>query len=319
MRHIIIDTDTASDDAVALIMAIRAPDVIIDAITIVSGNVAMAQASVNARIVLDLCGVKIPVFEGADRPLIKPRADASYFHGIDGLGDAGFAAPVHPASPGHAAVELVRRFADAPGAIDLVTLGPLTNIALALRLEPRLAMWVRHCTIMGGNPGCVGNVTPAAEYNIWCDPEAAAIVLESGMPITLVGWDLSRDAACLDAAEMRRLRQSPHEAARFAMACSETALRAATSTQAEPGLPLPDPVAMAVALDDALVTERIRAGVVIPSEGAARGATIVDLLGVAGETSSDPVWRSARPATDVIRRIDIGRFKSILFAALEQS
>ncbi|MEE3500503.1 nucleoside hydrolase [Acidiphilium acidophilum] len=318
MRHIIIDTDTASDDAIALIMALRAPGVIVDAITIVSGNVAVAQGSVNARIVLDLCGAAVPVFEGADRPLVKPRADASYFHGIDGLGDAGFPAPVHGVAPGHGAVELVRRFGEAPGAIDLVTLGPLTNVALALRLEPRLAQWVRHCTIMGGNPGGIGNVTPAAEYNIWCDPEAAAIVLESGMAITLVGWDLSRDAACLDQADMARLRGSPHEAARFAMACSETALRAATGTQAEPGLPLPDPVAMAVALDDRIVTDRVDARVAVPTDGYARGATLVDLLGVAGGDNSDPAWRHAEPGIDVIRRIDIGGFKSMLFAAVER-
>jgi purine nucleosidase len=317
MRPLIIDTDTASDDAIALIMALRTPEIRVEAITIVSGNVDVRQGSINARIVLDLCGAAVPVYEGADRPLIKPRADAGYFHGRDGLSDVGFAPPACAAASGHAAFELIRRFGAAPGAIDLVTLGPLTNIALALRIEPRLAAWVRHCTIMGGNPGVIGNVTPAAEYNIWCDPEAAAIVLESGMAITLVGWEQSRDAACLNADEVSRLRDSRHATARFAIACSQAALCAATATQAEPGLSLPDPVAMAVALDPAIATTR-RAGIAIPLDGLSRGATLIDTLKTAGPDANDPAWAQQLPMIDVCRSIDIARFKALLFTALEQ-
>jgi purine nucleosidase len=317
MRPLIIDTDTASDDGIALIMALRTPSVRVEAITVVSGNVAVAQASINARIVLDLCNAAVPVYDGADRPLLKPRADAGYFHGRDGLSDVGFAPPSRAAEPGHAVFELIRRFGAAPGTIDLVTLGPLTNIALALRIEPRFATWVRHCTIMGGNPGAIGNVTPAAEYNIWCDPEAAAIVMESGMAITLVGWEHSRGDACLDATDMSRLRHSPHAAARFAIDCSAAALRAATATQAEPGLPLPDPVAMAVALDPGIaVTER--AGIAIPLDGLARGATLIDTLVTAGANANDPAWRLTLPVIDVCRRIDVARFKSMLFSTVEQ-
>ncbi|SIR25125.1 MULTISPECIES: nucleoside hydrolase [Acidiphilium] len=318
MRTLIIDTDTASDDAIALIMALRTPDVRIEAITIVSGNVDVGQGAINAGIVLDLCGARVPVYRGADRPLLKPRADAGYFHGADGLSDVGFPPPTHQAEPEPAVFELIRRCRTTPGTIDLVTLGPLTNIALALRIEPQLATWVRSCTIMGGNPGSIGNVTPAAEYNIWCDPEAAAIVLASGMPITLVGWDLSRGAACLDANDMARLTTSHHATARFAMACSRAALRAATATQAEPGLPLPDPVAMAVALDPSIVTHTTRCGVAIPLDGLARGATLIDELGTTGQHANDPAWAHTPPPIDVCRSIDIARFKSMLFRTLEQ-
>lgn len=318
MRRLIIDTDTASDDAIALIMALRAPQVRIEALTIVSGNVDVRQGSVNARIVLDLCGAAVPVFEGADRPLIQPRADAGYFHGRDGLSDAGFAAPVQAAAEGHAVFELIRRFAAAPGAIDLVTLGPLTNIALALRIAPEFAGWVRHCTIMGGNPAGIGNVTPAAEYNIWCDPHAASIVLGSGMNVTLVGWELSRGLACLDAGEIESLRRSPHETARFAIACSQAALRASIETQAEPGLPLPDPVAMAIALDPTIAIKRIRARAAIPHNGLARGATLIDLLGVAAHDGTDPAWSPALPIIEVCQSIDIAKFKALLFERLER-
>ncbi len=318
MRRLIIDTDTASDDAVALIMALREPQASVEAITIVSGNVPLAQASRNARYVAELCGVDVPIYEGADRPLIKPRAHATHFHGADGLGDVGYPPPQHPAAQGYAALEIIRRCRSAPGEIELVTLGPLSNIALALRLEPRLAGWVRHCTIMGGAAATLGNVTPAAEFNLWCDPEAARIVLHSGMPVTLVGWELSRGAACFTAEELDELRALDTEFARFAVDCNRTAFAAATRTQAEPGLALPDPVAMAIALEPDVCTEYVRCGVEIVLDGPARGATLVDLLGVAGrgDSQGDPAWAAPLPSVEVCRALDVERFKARIRTAL---
>jgi purine nucleosidase len=318
MRRLIIDTDTASDDAVALIMALREPLATVEAVTIVSGNVPLAQASRNARYVVELCGADVPVYEGSDRPLVKPRAHATHFHGEDGLGDVGYPPPQRSATDGYAALEIIRRCRAAPGEIELVTLGPLSNVALALRLEPHLADWVKRCTIMGGAAATLGNVTPAAEFNLWCDPEAARIVLHSGMPVTLVGWELSRGEACFTAAELDRLRALDTELARFAVDCNRRAFLAATQIQAEAGLSLPDPVAMAIALAPDTCPEAVTCGVEMVLDGPARGATLVDILGVAGcgESSGDPAWAAPLPAVEVCRALDVARFKARVCAAL---
>ena len=164
-QTMIIDTDTGSDDAVALIMALRAPHVDVRAITVVAGNVPLLQGSRNARYTVELCGATVPVSEGAARPLLREPFCATYFHGEDGLGDQGYPPPRTPPAPGHAASVLVETIRAHPG-LTLVTLGPLTNIALALLHAPYLAAKVGRCVLMGGAACTVGNVTPAAEYNI---------------------------------------------------------------------------------------------------------------------------------------------------------
>ena len=190
----IIDTDTASDDAVALIMALREPEVEVKAITIVAGNVSMEKGSRNARYTVELCEADVPVYEGADRPLLREPRTASFFHGEDGLGDRGYPPPRRAAAAGHAVSALVEGIRAHPG-LTLVTLGPLTNVALALAQSPEVVDEVGRCVVMGGAACTVGNMTPAAEYNIWCDPEAARICFRSGLPIEMVGWELSRGAA----------------------------------------------------------------------------------------------------------------------------
>jgi purine nucleosidase len=200
----LIDTDTASDDAVALIMALRSPDVRVLAITTVAGNVAVEQSTRNALYTAELCGADIPVFKGAEKPLNRAHQSAHWFHGRDGLGDHGYPAPQKAPEKQHAADAVISTIEANPGLI-LVTLGPLTNVALALQRNPAIAAKVGRCVVMGGAPCCEGNVTPAAEYNIWCDPEAARIVLRSGLPIKLVGWHLCRGDAVLKPEDIRHV------------------------------------------------------------------------------------------------------------------
>ena len=172
MRRFLIDTDTASDDAVALVMAMRAPDVRVEAITVVSGNVPLKQATENALYTVELCGADVPVFRGADRPLMREPAHADWFHGADGFGNQNYPpAKIRPQKE-HAVDALMHIIGENPG-IELVTLGPLTNVAIAISRSPGIVKNISRCIVMGGNPCCEGNVTPAAEYNIWCDPEAA--------------------------------------------------------------------------------------------------------------------------------------------------
>jgi len=280
-ERLIIDTDTASDDAVALVMALRSSAVKVEAITVVSGNVPLAQASINARYTLELCNAVIPVYNGCDRPLLRPPAHAEWFHGPDGMGDMNYPAPARAAASGHAVDELLQRFSAAAGELTLVTLGPLTNLATALQREPLLASWVKHCYIMGGAACTVGNVTPAAEYNIWCDPEAAHVVFHSGMPVTMIGWELSRGDATLSDSEIEEIRALDTPLAHFAMDCNAHALRAVREIQGEAGLALADPVAMAVVLNEKTCQQRSHHYVDISCNAElTRGMTVVDQLNV---------------------------------------
>ena len=178
MRNFLIDTDTASDDAVAIMMALAAPDVRVLALTTVAGNVGLEQATRNALLTAEICGSDVPVFAGAGGPLTRALQDAHWFHGQDGLGDHGYPAPKRAPEREHG-VDAIVRLAHAEPGLTLVTLGPLTNIALALKRDPEIAAKIGHCVVMGGAPCCEGNVTPAAEYNIWVDPGGGA----RGLPL----------------------------------------------------------------------------------------------------------------------------------------
>jgi len=160
-RPFLIDTDTASDDAVALIMALRAPDVRVVAITTVAGNVPVLQSTRNALYTVELCGANVPVYTGADKPLLRTYQNATWFHGRDGLGEHNYPAPRQAAARGHAVDAIIEATEANPGIV-IVTLAPLTNVALALAKKPEIAAKVGRCVVMGGAPCCEGNVTPAA-------------------------------------------------------------------------------------------------------------------------------------------------------------
>ena len=297
IRRFIIDTDTASDDAVAIIMAIEHPSVIVEALTIVSGNVPLQQASINARYTLELCHSKLPVYEGCEKPLRREAEHAEWFHGPDGMGNMNYPSPSLQANDDHAVKALIDFCQQSPGEIELVTLGPLTNIATALTEAPELATWVKHCFVMGGAACTVGNVTPAAEYNMWCDPEAADIVFRSGMNLTMIGWELSRFPATLDDIEMQQLRDIGTDKAKFAIDCNAHALQAVMEIQGESGLALADPVAMAVALDPLCSVDRSRHHVGIScDESLTRGMSVVDQLDVTGlPDNAEVCWRLDAP------------------------
>ena len=320
-QKMIIDTDTASDDAVALAMALRSTEVEVLAITIVAGNVPMKQGSRNARYTVELCGRAVPVYEGAPRPLVREPYPATFFHGQDGLGDQGYPAPKTPATPGDAVTALVDAVRRNPG-VTLVTLGPLTNLALALREAPDLVDRVGRCVVMGGAACTVGNVTPAAEYNIWCDPEAARECFRSGLRIEMVGWELCRGAANLDEGDIARCRGIGTALAHFAIDCNSTALEVNHKLFGEPGMSLPDPVAMAIALDPAVATRTSRHWVDVECEGVlTRGMTVVDQLDVMRrglESTAGWEWRRAgsEPNVTVCWEIDVKRFKEMLFRSL---
>ncbi|MCK5922678.1 MAG: nucleoside hydrolase, partial [Methylococcales bacterium] len=286
MQKMIIDTDTASDDAVALVMALQMPDVEVVAITIVAGNVGVPQASINARYTVELCGKNVPVYEGATKPLVREYYHAKWFHGEDGMGNQHYPAPKTAPAEGHAVDVLIETIKANPGIV-LVTLGPMTNVALAVSAAPEIVKNVSRCVVMGGAACTIGNVTPAAEYNIWCDPEAARICFRSGLPIEMVGWELCRGEANLFEPEMRHYKEViDTPLSHFVVDCNADALKANQERFEGAGIGLPDPVAMAIALDPAVCARQSKHYVEVECDGTfTRGMTVVDQLDVA--TQSD--------------------------------
>ncbi len=316
---ILIDTDTASDDAVALIMALRSAASRVIAITTVAGNVPVEQATRNALYTAELCGVSTPVYQGAAKPLARPLIPADWFHGRDGLGDHGYPAAKRGAEQQHAVEALIDLARSNPGVL-LVTLGPLTNIALALAQAPDFARNVGRCVIMGGAPCCEGNVTPAAEYNMWVDPEAARMVFRGGLPIELVGWQLCRGAAVLSPADIEFIGTFGTSLSRFAVECNSTARKAYLTQTGEDGISLPDPVAMSIALDSSIGYQSSRHFVEIETATElTRGMTVVDRLGVAADERNRATWADLLdrgPNAKVYWAIDAARWKQALYSAL---
>ena len=317
-RTFLIDTDTASDDAVALIMALRAPNVRVAAITVVAGNVDLQQATRNALYTAQLCGSDVPVYSGASRPLIRPYQNATWFHGRDGLGDHNYPAPQRPAERKHGVDAIVETIEANPGLV-LVTLGPLTNIALAVSKQPSIAAKVSRCVVMGGNPCCEGNITPAAEFNFFVDPEAARIVMRSGLPIELIGWHLCRGGAVLDERDIADVEALNTPLGHFSIECNSHARTALKTQTGEDGICLPDPVAMCLALDPTVGTEwgehylEIETGSEL-----SRGMSVVDRLNVADDERNRSVWAAALQGrkAKICWTIDTARWKRALYQAL---
>jgi purine nucleosidase len=299
----LIDTDTASDDAVALVMALKHPDVRVEAITVVAGNVPLDIGVQNALYTVERCGARIPVYAGIEKPTLRPLQTAQFCHGQDGFGDIGLPLTGRAPAEGHAVdvlIETARRFR---GKLTLVTLGPLTNIAVALLRCPTLAREVERCVIMGGIGFGYGNIVPAAEYNIWVDPDAAKIVFESGLPIVMVGWDVSHHHARFSPEDEKQLH-AVSDLAAFCVDIQEGLRAFGKSYLKQEGFDLPDPIAMAIALDPSVATvvKRLRVEIETKSE-LTRGATVVDHLRVTG----------LEPNADVVLEANRERFLEILY------
>jgi len=319
LRTFLIDTDTASDDAVALIMALRTPDIRVAAITTVAGNVEVQKATRNALYTVELCGADVPVYVGAEKPLLRTYTNATWFHGRDGLGDHNYPAPDRAPEKLHAVDAIIDTIEASPGLV-LVTLGPLTNLALALAKRPAIAAKVGRCVVMGGAPCCEGNVTPAAEYNIWVDPEAARIVIRSELPVELIGWQLSRGAAVVNECDIAHIQEFKSALGKFAIECNSHARYAYKVQTGEDGICLPDPVAMCIALDPSVGIEWSEYSVEVETNSElTRGMTVVDRLNVASDDRNREVWALALQTeckTRICWSIDSNRWKNALFNAL---
>jgi len=227
-----------------------------------------------------------------------------------------------PVAEGHAVDVLIDTIKANPGII-LVTLGPLTNVALALAKAPEIVGNVSRCVVMGGAACTVGNITPAAEYNIWCDPEAARMCFRSGLPIEMVGWELCRGEANLIDEDLRFCKEVINTPlSHFAVDCNFSALATNREWLGDPGMGLPDPVAMAIAIDPTICTRSSKHYVDVECDGTfTRGMTVVDQIGVtAHETANVEMWRPFRekgePWTTVCWEIDAKRWKELLYQTM---
>ncbi|MFD7664026.1 nucleoside hydrolase [Streptomyces sp. NPDC059788] len=305
---LIIDTDTGSDDAVALLLAAAGGLGDIRAVTTVAGNVPVGTGTRNALISLETAGrTDIPVHPGCARPMTRPLSSAQQVHGEDGMGDIGLPDPTAAGHGTHAVEVLLSRPREHPGELTLVTLAPLTNIAAALLRDPALFTRYRHVYCMAGAADLRGNIAPTAEFNVWADPEAARIVTQAATPekVTWIGWDVSRQDAVMTEADQRRLERLGTPMATFAHRINRTVADWARDVTGLAGYDLPDPVAMAVALRPGLVVEREQAYVEISVGDDTRGQMIID------RRVSAPA-----PNLTLVRRVDETGFKELLFDTL---
>lgn len=282
MRKFLIDTDTASDDAVAMCMALRHPDIDVVGFTVVAGNVPLDQAVQNALYTVELCGATTPVYAGASEPLARDLETAQNVHGQDGMGDIGLDLQGRTPAEGWAPQFIVDTIRAYPGEITLVAIGPLTNVAIALLWAPDIAEKVDRVVIMGGTgEHGPGNVSPTAEFNFWVDPEAVRVVLRSGMPVELVGWDISTMSAVVTEQRRDELRALQSELADFSMDIQATLQAYAFEETRLDGPDFPDPIAVAHAIDPAPATSEFLGVDIAIGPDPMRGTLIVDHYGFA--------------------------------------
>lgn len=304
-RSLVIDTDTGSDDAIALIMAFNHPGATVRAVTVVAGNVPLDYCVRNALITADLVGRdEVPVFAGLARPLLRPLETAHGIHGDDGMGGAALSEPSRRPEAQHAVLALLDIAAREPGQHVLVTLGPLSNIAAALLVDPDLLTRFQHTYMMIGAADGVGNTTAVAEFNAWVDPEAAALVFAAAGDKTMIGWDVCRKNTVMRQEDEDRM-VATGRIGRFTSDIRRQVREFSIAAHGTSDHELPDPAAMAVALDAGLVLESDARHMLVSTDEQTRGLTFADYR----QPDKAPTMR-------VVTTLDETGFKAQLVAAL---
>ncbi|WP_328561614.1 nucleoside hydrolase [Streptomyces coelicoflavus] len=317
-RHpipVIIDCDTGIDDALALLLAVRHPRLDLRAVTCVAGNTDVAGVVRNTLTVLERAGAPdVPVARGAERPLIEGVRTARHVHGADGMGDLGLPDPTRAPADVDAVTLLRREILAAPRPVTLIPTAPLTNIALLLRTHPEVTGNIERIVFMGGAVA-TGNATPVAEFNVWHDPEAAAILLTAGVPITMYGLDVFERVA-VPGADVRRLRGSTEPGTR--LAGDLLAHRGPATDASDPGGGLGDAGAVCAVIDpEGLTTRRLPVEVSL-APGPARGQTLVDRRPRVGESELHGGLRE-QPLVDVALDVDVTRYVELYLGAIERA
>ena len=286
-RRIIIDTDPGQDDAVAILLALASPELEVLGITAVAGNVPLALTARNARIICELAGrPDMRVFAGCDRPLMRKLVTAEHVHGRTGLDGPQLPDPVMPLQTEHAVDFIIRTLrAEPAGTVTLCPLGPLTNIAMAFRLAPDIVGRVQEVVLMGGAYFEVGNITPAAEFNLYVDPQAADIVFRSGVPLVVMPLDVTH-RALTSRARVAAFRNLGTEPGRMVAEWTDFFERFDMAKYGSEGAPLHDPTVIAWLLQPDLFTGR-RINVEIETQSElTMGMTVADWWGVTGRPAN---------------------------------
>ena len=327
MTKLIIDADTGSDDAVALLMAYRnLPEDKIIGITVVAGNVPLEQGLINTSYVNELCEVQIPIYKGAVKPLERnyievydsnestkialsygnDSTSAQNVHGIDGLGDIGIKPQNHKIE-NLSAQDFYKQILEEQEEIEIVTLGPLTNIAGLVQNNSDKLDKIKHCYIMGGSSNALGNITKFAEYNFWVDPEAADIVLNSGIPITVIGWDPSLYDAMIDTEKIQEIESIGTKYSKFTNDIQVVLREMMKDIFGSDSYDLPDPLAMSVYLDNEIISQSVDVNVRVDTrDGMTRGGCVLDYLNLEPDA----------PKVRVVQRCHGDKFYNLLKQSL---
>ena len=327
MRKIILDCDPGHDDAVAILLAAGNPDIELLGLTTVGGNHTIDHVTRNAQQVLTVAGLRdVPVFRGVTRPLLNDVVTAEDIHGNTGMETHGFGLPEPAVEVGEiGAVQWIvdTLMREEPGTVTLVPTGPLTNIALAARLEPRIVSRVREVVLMGGAYGA-GNFSPSAEFNIAVDPEAAAIVFGEDWPVVMVGLDLTHQALATPAVQ-ERFRELGTPSGDFLAALVDAFRSNYRNAQGFDNPPVHDPCAVAYVIDPTVV-ETVSVPVSVELAGTlTRGRTVADLRAFGAALASGVPGGGAAPkasaadaacTTSVATRLDVDRFWDLVVDAV---
>lgn len=301
---IVLDCDPGHDDAIAILLAGNDPRIKLLGITVVAGNQTLDRTATNALQVCQYLELDVPVYAGCDHPMVRDKLTAGDIHGTTGLDGPDFAPLVRKLEPKHAVNYLIEALMASDGDITLVPTGPLTNIAMAMRLEPKIVPKIRRIVLMGGSFS-YGNVSPAAEFNILADADAAHVVFSSGRPITMIGLDVTRKVLCVPEV-VDRMAKIENRAGRLFV----DLMRFFNKTQKEvfgwEGGPLHDPVTVASILDPKLLTTRPMHVEIDHRSIQSYGRTNADVFGYLHQT----------PNVDVATDIDVERFWDLVEAAI---
>ncbi|AIE82985.1 nucleoside hydrolase [Actinotignum schaalii] len=310
MIRLIHDTDTAQDDAFALMIGLRHPETRVEAVTINYGNIEFDQMVKNALYTIEVADLdyKVPVYKGCRLPLIVPHDDSSYVHGKDGFGDVGFPDPQQQPESEHAVDALIRIINENPGEISIVAQAPLTNIATAVSMDRSLPEKVKHLYIMGGqSPYGPGNVTAAAEANFWHDPEAAKLVLQAGFKITILTWDLTMRQGRLSRKQLKEIEDLKTPQSEFFTKANAVSVKYVEKTHGVEGSTHPDSLAAAVAVNPDIITRAEEYFVDVEADSElTRGYMFVDVVNRSGK----------KPNARVVHEIDQEAFFQTILNSL---
>ncbi len=298
MKRLIIDTDAGVDDALAILLAFGCKDVQIEAFTTVNGNVDVDKTTANVLKILDLVGRDVPVYRGCERPLVSAPFNAAGIHGADGLGDAGIPASHRQPEKKHAALALID-LADAhPGEISLAAIGPLTNLAAAVQIDPHLPEKMPDLTIMGGAIYARGNTNVTAEFNIYADPEAARVVFERWPKVRVLSWETTMQYP-FSPEQVADFFGMDTPKAKFFHDIYQNTLRFLREKFHMDVLFSADGLAMAAAIEPGIITRKEDHFVSVEVHGLeTKGVTCVDWLGMGGKPAN----------AEIILEIDHARY-----------